>query len=282
VRLAGKIALVTGSSRGIGRAIAVRLASEGADVVVNYNRDEADGRQVVEEIRASRRRAQLVHADVGLVAQARRLVAEAVAYMGALDILVNNAGTEVRAPLWEVTEEDYDRVVDLNLKGVFRMLTRTMAVELGSLGITVNGVAPGAIETAINRGLMCDPEKLDPLIEQIPLGRIGKAADVAGVAAFLASSDADYVTGSTYFIDGGTDLELRRAVMLRPGGPWYGRGSRQCHAASAARQWTSSSKSSSPSSALSSSGTWKSVPRSWSRRRWRAYRPTPGRDRARS
>ena len=83
------------------------------------------------------------------------------------------------------------------------MLTRTLAVELGSLGITVNGIAPGAIETAINRGLMCDPKKLDPLLQQIPLGHIGKPADVAGVAAFLASPDADYVTGSTYFIDGG-------------------------------------------------------------------------------
>ena len=247
MRLEGKVALVTGSSRGIGRAIALRLAREGADLVVNYNRDEAEGRTAVEEIRAGGRRAELVRADVRRVDQARSLVAEAVARMGALDILVNNAGMEVRAPFWEVTEEDYDRVVDLNLKGVFftsqamvqhlrerkrpgkiinissiheelpfphfapycaakggvRMLTRTLAVELGSLGITVNGIAPGAIETAINRGVMCDPKKLDPLLQQIPLARIGKPADVAGVAAFLASPDADYVTGSTYFIDGG-------------------------------------------------------------------------------
>jgi glucose 1-dehydrogenase len=247
MRLDGKVALVTGSSRGIGRAIALRFAREGADLVVNYNRDQANGQQAVEEIRACGRRAELVRADVSRVGEARSLVAEAVARMGALDILVNNAGMEMRAPFWEVTEEDYDRIVDLNLKAVFftsqavvqylrerkrpgkiinissiheelpfphfapycaakggvRMLTRTLAVELGSLGITVNGIAPGAIETAINRGLMCDPKKLDPLLQQIPLGHIGKPADVAGVAAFLASPDADYVTGSTYFIDGG-------------------------------------------------------------------------------
>lgn len=247
MKLAGKVALVTGSSQGIGRGIATRFAQEGADVVINYNRTPGGAQEVLREVEAAGRRGLVVQADMGKLDDIRKLIATAVAHFGHLDILVNNAGVETHAPFWEVTEEDYDRVLDINLKGVFfttqamvqhlmrtkragrivnvssvheelpfpnftpycaskgglKMFTRNLAVELGPLGITINSIAPGAIETPINAKLLNDPKKLNSLLGQIPLARLGKPKDVAGVAVFLASDDADYVTGSTYYVDGG-------------------------------------------------------------------------------
>ncbi|HEY0708358.1 MAG TPA: glucose 1-dehydrogenase [Polyangia bacterium] len=247
MRLTDKIALVTGSSRGIGKAIALRFAQEGADVVLHYREQEDAAQEVAEAVRAAGRRAHILRADVARVTEVQQLVQEAIAHFGRLDILVNNAGLEIHAPFWEVTEKDYNRVMDVNPKGVFfatqavvrhlratgragkiinissvhevlpfpnfaayccakgglLMFTRNLAVELKGTGITINGIAPGAIETDINRKLLSDPSKRDALLDQIPLERLGKPEDVAGVAAFLASADADYVTGSTYFVDGG-------------------------------------------------------------------------------
>ena len=247
MRLTGKVALVTGSSQGIGRGIATRFAQEGADVVINYNRTPGGAQEVLREVEAAGRRGLIVQADMGNTSDIRKLIATAVEHFGHLDILVNNAGVETHAPFWEVKEEDYDKVLNINLKGVFfttqamvqhlmqtkrkgkiinissvheelpfpnftaycaskgglKMFTRNLAVELGPLGITINSIAPGAIETPINAKLLNDPKKLNSLLGQIPLARLGKPKDVAGIAVFLASDDADYVTGSTYYVDGG-------------------------------------------------------------------------------
>jgi glucose 1-dehydrogenase len=246
-RLLGQKVLVTGSSKGIGRGIAVRLAQEGADVVVNYNSDRQGAEEVLAQIQALGRRGAALRADLGIVDEVRDLVAKSAAALDGLDVLVNNAGIERHAAFWEVAERDFDAVLNVNLKGVFfaaqafvqqcmaagrrgkiinissvheelafpnfaaycaskggvRMLTRTLAVELGPHGITINSIAPGAIETPINAGLLNDPLKLRSLVGQIPLGRLGKPADVSGLAVFLASPDSDYVTGTTYFVDGG-------------------------------------------------------------------------------
>jgi glucose 1-dehydrogenase len=250
MRLVGRKALVTGSSKGIGRGIALRLAQEGADVVVNYNSDPRGAEEALAEVRALGRLGASIKANLGDVNDVQRLVAERAEALGGLDVLVNNAGIEKHAAFADVTERDFDAVLDVNLKGVFfatqafvrqctaasrpgkvinissvheemafpnfaaycaskggvRMLTRTLAVELGPLGITINNIAPGAIETPINSALLNDPVKLASLVNQIPLSRLGKPGDVAGMAVFLASCDSDYVTGTTYVVDGGLSV----------------------------------------------------------------------------
>jgi glucose 1-dehydrogenase len=246
-RLLGRKVLVTGSSKGIGRGIAIRLAREGADVVINYNSDPRGAEEALAEVQALGRRGAIIRANLGTVSEVRELVAQSADALGGLDVLINNAGIEKHAAFQDVTEADFDAVLDVNLKGVFfatqafvqqciaagrpgkiinissvheelafpnfaaycaskggvRMLTRTLAVELGPLGITINSIAPGAIETPINTKLLNDPVKLQSLLRQIPLNRLGKPDDVAGLAVFLASADSDYVTGTTYRIDGG-------------------------------------------------------------------------------
>ncbi len=247
MRLENMVALVTGSSRSIGRSIATQFAAEGADIAINYSRDEAGAKEALAEIQQLGRRAIVIKADMADVAAVRKMVDQVVSEFGKLDILVNNAGIEKKAMCWDVTEEDYDAVVDVNLKGLFfatqavvrhlrdtkrkgkiinissvhedlafpgfapycaskggvRMLARNLAVELGELGITINNIAPGAIETPINKNLLANKQLLAALMKQIPLRRLGQGSDVAAVATFLASKDADYVTGSTYFVDGG-------------------------------------------------------------------------------
>lgn len=247
MKLKNKTAIITGSSQGIGRGIAERFALEGANVVINYigNMDMAN--EVKSVVESNGGRAIAVQGDVSKTDDLERLFAVSVEAFGAVDILVNNAGVERHAPFWDVTEKDYDFVMNVNVKGTFfaaqamtkhliatkrrgkivnissvhedlpfpnftaycvskggvRMLTRNLAVELGQFGINVNNIAPGAIETPINRNLLNDPMKLNYLLGQIPLKRLGQTGDVASMAVFLASDDADYVTGSTFFVDGG-------------------------------------------------------------------------------
>ena len=247
MKLAGRTALVTGSSQGIGEAVALRLAEEGADVVVNYRSHAEGAARVVDQITKMGRRTAAIQADLGRVDEVQRLVRDSIGQLGQLDILVNNAGVEKHADFWDVTEADFDSVINVNLKGVFfvtqafvrhlidtrrpgriinmssvheelpfphftsycmskggvKMMTRNLAIELAPYGITINSIAPGAIETPINTGLLNDPEKLRALLGNIPLKRLGTPDDIAGIAAFLASREADYITGTTIVADGG-------------------------------------------------------------------------------
>ncbi len=257
MNLEGKVALVTGSSQGIGQSIVLKLAQAGADVVINYRSHPEGAEETLAKVQAIggnchmakclNAQGHTIQADLGSVTEVRQLIAESIDHFGKLDVLVNNAGIEKHAPFWDVTEADYDAVLNINLKGVFfatqafvqhliatkrpgkivnissvhedlpfpnfaaycvskggmKMLTRNLAVELGALGITINNVAPGAIETPINTKLLNDSAKLGALLNNIPLGRLGQPQDVASLVAFLASADADYITGSTVFVDGG-------------------------------------------------------------------------------
>ena len=245
--LEGKVAIVTGAGTGIGRAIAQRLAAEGAKVVVDYVGNPDGAEETLRLIEQAGSQGEMVSADVTRADDIDRLMNVAYNRFKGADILVNNAGMEIKADFWDVTEEDYDRVMNVNLRGAFflaqafvrrlrdakkpgrivnissvhedmvfpgftayccskggmRMMMRNLAVELGPLGITINNVAPGAIVTPINKSLLEDKPKLNALLNNIPLGRMGTTDDVAGVVAFLASDDAAYITGSTFVIDGG-------------------------------------------------------------------------------
>jgi glucose 1-dehydrogenase len=245
--LKGKVAIVTGASSGIGQGIANRLGCEGAKVIVDYVGAPAGAEETERAIKLAGGEGEIVKADVTNMEDVKNLVNAAWDKFGAADILVNNAGMEKRSDFWDTPEEDFDKVMAVNLRGPFflsqafvrrlrdakrpgrivnissvhedmvfpgfatyccskgamRMLMRDLAVELGSLGITVNNVAPGAIATPINKALLEDKPKLNALLANIPLGRMGSVDDVAGLVAFLASDDASYITGSTFVVDGG-------------------------------------------------------------------------------
>src|SRR5277367_1920520 len=250
--LENRVALVTGSSSGIGQTIAVKLAQARANLVINYvgRREGAD--QTLAQVEAAGARGIVVQADVSKLSELQTLIDRGWEAFGSVDILVNNAGMEKKAALWDVAEEDYDRILAVNLKGPFfltqafvrrlrdanktgakktgriinissvhedlafpgfasycaskgglRMLMRTLAVELGPEGFTVNNVAPGAIATPMNKSLLENKPKLDALLANIPLGRLGSTDDFADLVVFLASDAAAYVTGSTFLVDGG-------------------------------------------------------------------------------
>ena len=246
-RLQGKVVAITGGDQGIGLAIAQKFASEGADISLCYRSNKAGADQAVAGLQQLERKAVAFQCDVGVVAQGQKFIADTAAQFGKIDVLVNNAGLERRADFWDVTEADFDAVMNVNLKGLFfitqafvknrisakaggkiinissvheelpfphfasycaskggvKMLTRNLSIELAPLGITINSIAPGAIETPINKNLLNDPAKLSALLENIPLKRLGTPDDVANMAIFLASEESNYATGTTFFVDGG-------------------------------------------------------------------------------
>jgi 3-oxoacyl-[acyl-carrier protein] reductase len=242
--LNGKTAIVTGGSRGIGRAIALELAKNGANVLVNYAGNEAKAQAVVEEIEALGTKAIKYQADVSDEAQVKEMVKSALDTFGSIDILVNNAGITRDNLLMRMKESEFDQVINTNLKGVFVCvkavtrqmmkqrsgkiinvasivgvsgnpgqanyvaakagvigLTKTAAKELASRNILVNAVAPGFISTDMTDQLT--DEQREGMLGLIPLAKLGQPEDVAKVVRFLASDDANYITGQTIHIDGG-------------------------------------------------------------------------------
>ncbi|MCL2659879.1 MAG: glucose 1-dehydrogenase [Acidobacteriaceae bacterium] len=249
MRLKGKTAIVTGAGRGIGRAIALRYAAEGAAVVVNYNASEQEANSAVQEIEAKGGRAVAVKANVADLSSHDGLLQAALGLTGRLDILVNNAGIEIHESVLEATVETWDKTMSVNVrgpyllsvkaarmmkeagggkiialssvhemhplrdraaygmsKGALVMMVRSMAFELAAFNINVNGIAPGAILTDMNRAHLEDPARIPRLLAKIAAGKVGNVEDVTGAAVYLASSDSDYVHGTTLFVDGGLAL----------------------------------------------------------------------------
>ena len=242
--LEGKIALVTGASRGIGRQIALTLAAQGAAVIVNYNGSAAKAEEVVEEIEKAGGKAEAIQCNVSDFESCKSMMEDIVSRYGRLDILVNNAGITRDNLIMKMSEEDFDAVIQTNLKGVFNCikhisrqmikqkarriinissvsgvlgnagqanycaakagvigLTKCMARELASRGITVNAVAPGFIRTDMT-DVLKDNVK-EAIIATIPMKTFGETEDVANTVAFLASDAARYITGQVISVDGG-------------------------------------------------------------------------------
>jgi glucose 1-dehydrogenase len=245
--LQGKVAIVTGSATGIGQAIAVRFAKEGACVVIDYVGNPGSPSKTEIAIAAVGGKCTALGADVSKPDQVASLMAGTLRAFGRLDIVVNNAGIEKKAPFVDYDPVELQKILAVNLvgpflvcqaaarqmiqqgqggrlinissvhedlpmptnaaycasKGALRMLMRTIAVELAKDRITVNNIGPGAVYTPIDADIEAKPLMEKALLEEIPLGRWGKPEEIAGLAVFLASDEAAYVTGSTYFIDGG-------------------------------------------------------------------------------
>ena len=245
--LKNKIALITGAGRGIGRAIAIALAKEGAEVVINYNGSEERAKEVKQTIEENGGKASIYKCNVSDFATCEAMIKDIVKEYGHLDILVNNAGITKDGLIMKMKEEDFDSVLNVNLKGTFNTirhsarqmlkqrsgkiinissvsgilgnvgqanyaaskagvigLTKTMARELGSRGITVNAIAPGFVDTEMAEVL--SEEIRENACKQIILGRFGKPEDIANTAVFLASDKADYITGQVISVDGGMNV----------------------------------------------------------------------------
>ena len=218
--LNGKVAVVTGASRGIGRAVALKLAGEGATVIVNYNGSKERAEEVKKEIEAAGGKAEIRQCNVSDFSACEEMFKEIISTFGSVDILVNNAGITRDGLLMKMSEEDYDAVLNTNLKGTFNCirfvarqmikqrggriiigLTKSVARELASRGVTVNAVAPGFVNTEMTE-VLSDKVK-EGATAQIPLGKFGEPEDIANAVAFLASDEAGYITGQVLNVDGG-------------------------------------------------------------------------------
>ncbi|GHA79393.1 SDR family oxidoreductase [Pontibacter akesuensis] len=256
-RLAGKVAVVTGGSSGIGQAIAIMMGKAGAKVVINYHSDENGAREAQQKIESQGSQAVIMQADVAQPEDCQRLINTAVEQFGQLDILVNNAGVQKDSSFVDMTLEQWNKVISTNLTGHFlcaqaatkefmkrkvqpeektsagniifissvhdiipwaghvnyatakggvQMLMKTLAQELAPNKIRVNGISPGAIKTDINRSVWETEQGRKDMLTLIPYGRIGEPEDIARVAVWLATDEADYITGTTIYVDGGMTL----------------------------------------------------------------------------
>jgi NAD(P)-dependent dehydrogenase (short-subunit alcohol dehydrogenase family) len=248
--LNGKSAIVTGSSSGIGRSIALYLAKAGANVTLAARRVERL-EELAKEIEKMGQKVLPIQTDVTKKEDIQKMVAETVKKFGKVDILVNNAGILEYKNFLEIDDENWNKILDVNLRGYFWaaqeaaremakkkygkivniasiagfaafpqitvyniskaaviMLTKSMATELGSLGINVNAIAPGVIETEMTEGMLKDPKTVQSFLAKIPLGKTGKPEDIAGAALFLASDLSSYMTGEVVVVDGGWTCHL--------------------------------------------------------------------------
>lgn len=254
--LSTQTALVTGASSGIGQEIAVRMAAAGANVAINYYKDEQGANETLQHIETAGGKGLIVKANVSKEDEVMGMFAATKKEFGSIDILINNAGIQKDGKFSELSLESWNEVIDINLTGQFlcareaakeflsqgikagsravgkiifissvhniipwtghvnyaaskggeTMLMKSIAQELAPHRIRVNGIAPGAIKTDINKKVWSDPEQAEKLLKLIPYQRLGEPDDVAKVAVWLASDEADYITGTTIYVDGGMTL----------------------------------------------------------------------------
>jgi 3-oxoacyl-[acyl-carrier protein] reductase len=244
MNLTEKVAIVTGGASGIGREISLKLASLGASVIINYNTSSTKAQELVDELTAQGHKAACIQANISNFEESQKLIDFAIEKFGKLDILVNNAGITADTLILRMKEEEFDKVIEVNLKGTWNCckhaakymskqrtgkivniasvvgimgnagqtnycaskagvigLTKSLARELCKRNVCVNAVAPGFIQTKMTEGL--DQALVDQYLANIPLGRLGEAADVANLVAFLSSDMSDYITGQVINVDGG-------------------------------------------------------------------------------
>jgi glucose 1-dehydrogenase len=256
MRLQAKVSLITGAGQGIGKAIALAFAREGSRVVVNdINLETArDTAQEIKDMKLEKVKALPIRADISKKDEVSSMLQEILRNFGRIDILVNNAGVQTETPFLDLSEQEWDRIMAVNLKGAFlcsqlaaremvkqktgkiinissvhqflprsniahyaaskggmMMLTKVMAIELAEYKINVNCIAPGAVATAMNEAVLSSPPSLAELNSHIPWGRMAEPEEIAQCAVYLASDDANYITGSTIYIDGGLTLGQLKA-----------------------------------------------------------------------